>query len=74
MSEVNEFSVYILLHIHLLISKVRSRQTYGIPLLVFHRYHFLLNIVRLHIPTPMDISYLPRAYLPSNRGKTGSLC
>ena len=50
MSEVNEFSVYILLHIHLLISKVRSRQTYGIPLLVFHRYHFLLNKVRLHIP------------------------
>ena len=23
--------------------------------------------------TPMDISYLPRAYLPSNRGQTGSL-
>ena len=28
---------------------------------------------RNNLPTPMDISYLPRAYLPSNRGLTGSL-
>ena len=33
--------------------------------------HFLKDIFPLI--TPMDISYLPRPYLPSKRGQTGSL-
>ena len=58
-----------------ILAKCAQCGNYGNLLSLFFAKNFVKLTVLLNklLNTPMDISYLPRAYSPCNRGETGSL-